>query len=232
MQFNAFGVRGVNTSVRSIACGLAVWTLAGAAPAIGLELSEAIAGIERRYNAPKTMQLLFEQTYTWQGRPPRTERGKLYLQKPRRMRWQYEVPAGKLFLSDGEHVFFYSPNANRVEKMPLKESGDLRTPLAFLMGRLELRRDFREFRSRPEGADLHITAIPKSDQAPYARVEFLVASDFRIRRLVVTGQDRSVMEFRFFEERLNPRLDPGLFVFQAPPDAEFVEMRGEEAAGN
>lgn len=213
-------------------CLLFLSALAGSAPAAALDLSAAIAGIEDRYNAPKTIQLLFEQTYTWQGRPPRTERGKLYLRKPRRMRWEYSAPAGKLFLSDGQFAYFYSPNTSRVEKMPLKESGDLRTPLAFLMGRLDLRRDFREFRSRPQGPDLHITAIPKSDRAPYTQVEFLVAADFRIRRLVVTGQDRSVMDFRFSEERINPPLDPGLFVFHMPPDAEFVEVTEDAIGGN
>ena len=91
-----------------------------------LSVSNAIEGIEKRYNRPRTMQLSFSQTYTWQGRPPRNESGVLYLRKPRRMRWEYDTPPGKLFLSDGKHVYFYSPTAHRVEKMPLKESGDLR----------------------------------------------------------------------------------------------------------
>jgi len=204
-----------------------VLLLAGAAPAASLDLTSAIRGIEQRYNRPRTMALRFEQTYRVPGRPPRTESGKLYLRRPRRMRWDYENPPGKLFLSDGNDVYFYSPAANRVEKMPLKRSGDLRTPLAFLMGRVNLRRDFREFRSRPEGADLHITALPKSDRAPYARVEFVVNSSHQIRRLVVVGQDRSVMEFRFAEEKVNPPLRAGLFQFHLPEGAEFVDLSQE-----
>ena len=191
------------------------------------DLTSAITGIEERYNRPRTMQLVFRQTYTAQGHPPRTESGKLYLQKPRRMRWDYDIPAGKLFLSDGKDVYFYSPAANRVEKMRLKQSGDLRTPLAFLMGKLDLRRDFREFRSRPEGEDLHITALPKSDQAPYTRVEFVVNSSHRIQRLVVAGQDRSLMEFHFSEEKINPPLETGLFGFRMPASAEFVDLTEE-----
>jgi len=185
-----------------------VLLLAGAAPAASLDLTSAIRGIEQRYNRPRTMALR-------------------YLRRPRRMRWDYENPPGKLFLSDGNDVYFYSPAANRVEKMPLKRSGDLRTPLAFLMGRVNLRRDFREFRSRPEGADLHITALPKSDRAPYARVEFVVNSSHQIRRLVVVGQDRSVMEFRFAEEKVNPPLRAGLFQFHLPEGAEFVDLSQE-----
>lgn len=187
----------------------------------------AIDGIEQRYNSPRTMELLFEQTYRGLGRPPRAESGRLYLRKPRRMRWEYAEPAGKLFLSDGQDVYFYSPSSNRVEKMRLKESGDLRTPLAFLMGRVDLRRDFEKFVSRPEGEALRITAFPKSEKAPYSQVEFLVEDGFRIAELVVTGQDQTVMSFRFSGEQVNPALEAGLFEFTMPPGAEFIELIDE-----
>ena len=192
--------------------------------AAGIDVSRTLKGIKDRYNRPRTMQLLFQQTYTGHGRPPRTESGELFLRKPRRMRWEYQIPPGKLFVSDGKHIYFYSPSANRVEKMPLTESGDMRAPLAFLMGRLDFRRDFREFRTRPEGEDVHIVALPKSDRAPYTRVEFLVTPDHRIRRLVVVGQDQSVMEFAFSEEKPNPPLAGNLFQFLVPEGAELVEM--------
>ena len=201
-------------------------------PVLGAGLATVIDGVQRHYNSPKTMQLVFEQTYTYQGRPPRSESGVLYLRKPKRMRWDYGNPKGKLFLSDGKHIYFYSPLTNRVEKMPLKESGDMRTPLAFLIGRLDLRRDFREFRTRPEGEDLHISALPRSKKAPFTKVDFLVSPKFRIKRLVIEGQDRSLMEFRFAGEKVNPPLESGLFQFVMPDGAEFVEMTGAEAGND
>jgi len=206
--------------------------LAGAVlPAIAgaLDIPAAIKGLEARYNRPKTMQLLFNQKYTYQGRPPRSESGTLFLSKPKRMRWDYEDPAGKLFLSDGKSIYFYSPSTRRVEKMPLRESGDMRTPLAFLIGRLDLRRDFREFRSRPEGEDLYLSALPSSKKAPFTKVDFLITPECRIKRLVIVGQDQSLMEFEFSAERINPPLRDGLFEFEMPPGAEFVEMTGDEA---
>jgi outer membrane lipoprotein carrier protein len=200
----------------------------GAAPWLGAaEVSKILDGIEARYNRPQTLQLLFEQTYTAQGRQPRTEQGVLYLRKPGRMRWEYHVPAGKLFLTDGEFAYFYSPAANRVEKMPMKDSGDLRTPLAFLIGRVDLRRDFREFRSRPESRLMHIRALPRSERAPFRSVTFLVGENFEILRLDVEGEDGSTMSFRFSEERLNPPLARDLFRFEPPPGAELVEVRGQ-----
>ena len=63
--------------------------------------------------------------------------GDLYLRKPGKMRWDYKTPAGKLFLSDGKQVYFYNPATNRAEKTKLKETEDMRAPLAFLLGKLD-----------------------------------------------------------------------------------------------
>jgi outer membrane lipoprotein carrier protein len=106
----------------------------------------------------------------------------------------------------------------------MKESGDLRAPLAFLMGRLDFQRDFREFRTKPEGADISIAATPKSARAPYSTVEFVVTPDYRIRLLKVVGQDRSVMTFQLSDEKINPPLDAGLFRFVVPPGVEVVDI--------
>ena len=198
-------------------------------PTAAMDATTAIHGIERHYNHPKTLELFFRQTYTAPGRRPRTESGRLYLRRPRRMRWEYRKPAGKLFLSDGKNVYFYSPAANRVEKMPLKESGDFRTPLAFLLGRVDLERDFREFRSRPEGNSLRVVAIPKSRKAPYTRVVFLVNPSFQIREVTIAGQDGSRMEFQFSGEKVNPPLAAGLFRFVMPAGAELVDVAASKA---
>mgnify|MGYP001045515539 CR=1 FL=1 len=195
-------------------------------PAAGQDLSRLLKAVETRYNRARTLQVLFEQSYSVQGRPRRTEAGELFLRKPGRMRWQYSSPRGKLFLSDGKFIYLYTPDDNRVEKAPLKETEDMRAPLAFLLGRLDFRRDFRRFLSRPDGADTRITAEPKSDQLPYTLVEFVVTPSREIRYLHVTGQDHSVMEFTFSAEKMNPPLADRLFRFTPPPGAELVETTG------
>jgi outer membrane lipoprotein carrier protein len=193
-------------------------------PAAGeFNLTRTLRGVEERYNQAKSLQVSFEQSYSVQGRGKRTESGALAMKKPGRMRWDYAQPEGKLFLSDGKDIYFYSPSANRVEKMRLKESDDMRAPLAFLLGKLDFNRDFREYLIRPEGGRTWVTALPKSDKLPYRQVEFLFSSDYRIERLRVLGQDQSLMEFSFQNERLNPPLEDTRFRFTMPAGAELVE---------
>ena len=202
--------------------------VAGCAWGAAVDTTELLKAVEARYNGARTVQVLFEQTFTAQNRPQRTEAGELFLRKPGRMRWQYTSPKGKLFLSDGKEMYLYTPASNRVEKMKVKESDDLRAPLGFLLGKLDFWRDFQKFTSRPEEADVRITAEPKSDRSPYSQVEFVVTPAREIRYLKVTGQDRSVMEFRFSKEKLDPPLADTLFRFETPPGAEVVNAISEQ----
>jgi outer membrane lipoprotein carrier protein len=181
-------------------------------------------GVEARYNRAKTLRVDFEQRYTSQGRG-RLETGQLVLSKPGRMRWDYAQPAGKVFLSDGKWVWFYSPAVHRAEKARLKESDDLRTPLAFLLGKLDFRSSFRDFEFRESDGEAVLAALPKSERAPFIRVLFAVSADNAIRRLVVEGVDGSVQEFRFANEQLNPKVSEAIFRFAVPAGAEVAEVR-------
>jgi outer membrane lipoprotein carrier protein len=149
--------------------------------------------------------------------------GVLYLRKPGRMRWDYKSPAGKIFLSDGKDVFLYVPGEQRAEKSKLKQSEDMRAPLAFLLGKLDFAKEFKSFQTRQEGANTWIVADPKSDNLAYKKVEFLASPDGEIHRVEVTGQDQSKLDFTFTNERQNVPLAPSLFEFKPPPGVQIVE---------
>jgi outer membrane lipoprotein carrier protein len=200
-----------------------VWLAAGVARPADSSLGRTLQAVEDRYNHAQTLQIAFSQGYTAQGRSWKPESGVLFLRKPGRMRWQYSSPKGKLFLSDGKFVYLVTQDSNRVQKMKAKETEDMRAPLAFLLGRLHFDKDFRNFQSRPEGPDTWITAEPKSPDLAYTKVEFEVTPEFQIRRLLVTGQDRSVQDFHFDQEKLNPPLNAKLFQFELPPGMTLEE---------
>ena len=200
--------------------------LSSVAAAADLDVPLTLKGVEDRYNHTQTLQLSFTETYQ-QGARTRVEKGDLFLRKPGRMRWQYTAPAGKLFVSDGKFIYSYTPQDNRAEKMKLKETEDMRAPLAFLLGRLDFNKDFREFRAHAEDGGVFITAIPKSDKLPYSEVSFLVAPDYSIRRLEVKNQDNSALRFAFENEKKDPALQDSLFRFTPPPGAEYVDASNQ-----
>jgi outer membrane lipoprotein carrier protein len=186
-------------------------------------LDALLKGVETRYNSAKTLQVLFHEDYTPPGRAKRSESGTLVLRKPGRMRWDYDQPKGKLFIGDGKFLWLYTPEDNRAEKMKLKESDDMRAPLAFLLGKLDFSKEFRNLQAKPEGPDVRITAEPSSDNLPYSAVEFLVAPDHHIKVVKVTGFDHSILAFRLDTEVVDPPLNAKLFQFQVPKGAQLVE---------
>jgi len=187
------------------------------------KLAQLLRKVEARYNRAQSLRLDFSETYTSPGHPVQTESGTLHLRKPGRMRWDYSSPAGKVFLSDGKDVYLYTPGDHTAEKSKLKESEDMRAPLAFLLGKLNFEKEFKSFEMRPEGEDTWITAWPKSQNLMYTEVEFLVSPEGSIHRVNVTGQDHSKLDFTFSNEKINAPAPPALFTFHPPPGVEVVE---------
>src|SRR5207253_3005624 len=149
-----------------------------------------LKGVEDRYNKIQTLEVKFTENLTSRGRT-RTDSGTLYLRKKGKMRWEYM--SGTLFISDAKFIYSYYPDEHRAEKMSMKESDDMKAPLAFLLGEVNFERDFGEYRSKPQGNDSQITALPKSDKFPYTEVTFLVRPDFTIRRLDVKLQNNDLI---------------------------------------
>lgn len=186
------------------------------------DLKTILKAVENRYNHARTLQVQFTETYSGQGRPRQNESGQLILRKPGRMRWDYSSPPGKLFLSDGKNVYLYTPESKRVEAMPLKETDDMRAPLAFLLGKLDFGREFRDIQMSSRSGDYWIKATAKSDKLPYDHVEMWITPVYEIHKLIVNGQDSSVLTYQFEREKLNPPVEDRLFQFQMPAGATMV----------
>jgi len=189
----------------------------------GSALDTILKGVEEHYNRAQTLQVSFTESYSGRGRKV-VDKGELFLRKPGRMRWQYSMPAGQLYISDGKYIYSYDPSENRAERMAFKETEDMRAPLAFLLGRLNFQNDFREFRTQPDRENMLVTAIPKSDKLPYSDVTFLVSPDFVIHSLRVKEQTGSTLEFTFDGEKKNPPIPDSMFRFVPPPGVEYVDL--------
>jgi outer membrane lipoprotein carrier protein len=193
--------------------------LALGTPAEPVDLQRTLKGLEDRYNKIQTLQVKFTEKLTQHGRT-HSDAGTLYLRKKGKMRWEYA--SGMLFVSDGKFIYSYYPEEHRAEKMSMKETDDMRAPLAFLLGDVNFERDFGEYHSKPQDGGALITALPKSDKFPYTEVTFLVAPDSTIRRLEVKLQTNDLMVFTFEGEKKNPLLTDALFQF-APPKGVAVD---------
>src|SRR3954454_5706326 len=84
-------------------------------------------------------------THVYEGgvlRKQITERGRLLVKKPGKMRWEYTKPEEKLFVSDGVKMYSYLPQDKQVMVTSVPSDGEATTPALFLAGKANLARDF------------------------------------------------------------------------------------------
>ena len=188
-------------------------------------VNKTIEAVERHYNSLSGLKMGFEQSIEYLGQKRTSESGTLYLLRPGKMRWEYAEPEGKIAISDGKIFRMYNPNTNQVRQVELEAMSDLRAPLSFLLGRMRLRRMFRNLQIEQAGEQKVLIGEGRSGQDFYSRVEFTVdPSNYRITGIRIVGRDESVNAYRFSDEETNPSLEASMFEFEAPPGAEVVPL--------
>ena len=157
----------------------------------------------------------------------RTESGTLWLKKPGKMRWEYRSPREKLFLSDGKVAWFYVPGDQQVRKTPVRKLDDLRSPLAFLLGKTKLEKELEGLSIASDIAptmpgDAVLRGIPKSMADRVSQVILEVAPGDWFRRIVVEEVDGSQTEFVFHDPRENVQVADSQFKFTPPAGVETI----------
>lgn len=106
---------------------IAILTLA-ALPLFAQSDVHAIAAkVDQRYDRLHSLEARFTETYSGAGMT-RSESGSLLLKKPGQMRWDYDQPHPKLFITDGKVAWFYVPGEHQARRTPVKTLDDLRSP--------------------------------------------------------------------------------------------------------
>lgn len=183
--------------------------------------------VDQRYNHLHTLEAQFSETYSGAGMT-RTESGTLTLKKPGRMRWDYDQPRPKMFLTDGTTAWFYVPGERQVRRAPVKQLDDLRSPLRYLLGKTKLEKEFVSLAiatdAKPSNAgDIVLRGVPKGMQERVAQTLVEVTPDGLIIRIVVEELDGSITEFRFLQQKENVQLPDQHFRFTPPPGVEVVQ---------
>jgi outer membrane lipoprotein carrier protein len=207
--------------------------ISGAGRALGLpSLHEVAQAVDQHYDHLRTLQADFTEIYQGTG-IERTESGTLWLKKPGKMYWEYRSPEEKLFISDGKNALLYLPAEKQVRKSSLKELQDLRSPLAFLLGKTKLEKELDGLSFAPnvqtwkaDGAILR--GVPRGMEDRVNQVLIEVTPDHRIARIMIHALDDSVTEYRFSSQREDVQIPDSKFRFSAPAGTETIEDESGE----
>ena len=144
------------------------------------------------------------------------------------MRWQYRSPREKLFLSDGKDAWFYVPGERQVRRTAVKKLDDLRSPLAFLLGKTKLEKELQALSLASDVAplapeDVVLRGVPKSLADRVSQVLLEITPEHWISRIIIEEVDGSVTEYRFTNQRENVAVTDQQFQFAVPDGVEVID---------
>jgi outer membrane lipoprotein carrier protein len=202
-------------------------SLAGALGAQQRDAHAIAEAVDEHYNRLRSLQAEFTETYQGAG-AERVERGTLWLKKPGKMRWEYRSPVEKLFVSDGRDAWFYLPADRQARKTPVKKLDDLRSPLAFLLGKTKLDKELQGLSLAPDkvpedSGDVVLRGVPKAMAGQVSEVLLEITPAKQIRSIQIEQTDGSVTKYRFDGQKENVEVSDKQFVFSPPAGVEMVD---------
>lgn len=178
--------------------------------------------VDVHYNHLASLRTQFTERYTGLG-IDRTETGRLLLKKPGRMRWDYTTPAGKLFVLDGKYAWSYTPGDAQVGRMPAKRVDDLRSPLRFLLGHTQLKKELDRLSITPEPGGYRIAGIPKGLGERVKELVLDTSADGRITKIRLEELDGASTEFTFDRSEENIAIPESEFRYSPPAGVAVAE---------
>jgi len=193
----------------------------------GQDIHQTAHAVDEHYNHLRSLQTDFTEIYRGAG-AERSESGTLWLKKPRKMRWEYRSPREKLFVSDGKAVWFYLPGERQLRKTEFRKLDDLRSPIAFLLGKTKLENELQGLSKVVDQAPLNpantlLRGVPKAMADRVSEVLLEITPSSQLARIVFTEADGATTEFRFADPKEDLDLSDRLFQFSPPPGVETVE---------
>ena len=181
--------------------------------------------VEEALNAVRGLVASFTQTVESAGLPrPQIEKGTVYLLRPGRMRWEYDVPHGKLAIADGRRTHLYLPEERQVLVAPLDTQG-IRAGIALLLNRVDLVGSFAiTWGPGPDGGPRPLMLTPRAPRPEYQYLLLSTGPGHMVRSLTIVEPLGSRVTYRFERVRLVDALEDDLFKFEPPAGIDVQEV--------
>jgi len=195
------------------------WLLAGAllacaAPALAQSAADANGRLDRFLQGLQTLKADFAQEIAARGSEEQHYWGVLYLQRPGRFRWEYQVP-DQLIVADGDTVWLVDRELEQVSRKG-QAAALAGTPAQLLIGGDPPQEHFTIESLGDSGELAWLALIPKARDSEFVRILLGFAED-ELRQLEMVDSFGQLTRFHFSNVARNPPLDPELFRYRAPP---------------
>ncbi len=215
------------------ALGLAVAVL-GRPPALAQESSAAaaLAGLQSWLDGTRTLEARFEQSLVSGALGSGlTERGRVFVERPGRLRFDYVEPERKVAIVDGDRTWLYLAADRQLLLGRLESQADLLPVL--LAGSKPLAQIFDATVETPQArgaGPLRLILVPRDGNSDVGKIVVTLRPPaFALESADVLDAAGNRMEYGFSSVQRNGRLPKGVFAFEAPPGTEISGSHGPES---
>lgn len=151
--------------------------------------------------------------------------GKVYFRRPGKMLWRYQDPKGQLILADGEYLYYYQPEEKQVIKSRLSKAFLSDTPLSFMLGIGDLKRDFNGTLMGSQTEHYVIQLTPKVELGGVGELRLGVKKgDFDILWARIEDAVGNVTTIHFSGMRRGVGFADSLFRLEVPEGVDVIEF--------
>ncbi len=214
--------------MKSVVAGLFFLVLVSGPASPGQDAErDILARTEQTLAGLDSFQADFEQSYfSMTVSTPLREKGRLFYQKPGRMRWEYRGGSSQIVVLNDGVMETFVPEENQLIRQKIPEEQADGAIIGLLSGRAGLTEAYRVENSPFPGAkgpvhQLKLTPLEEGETA-YLLVE-IDARTYFLRRVILFDWAGNKNEFTFSRLKTNPRLGPDVFTIKIPDGCEIID---------
>jgi outer membrane lipoprotein carrier protein len=242
------GLAPAPSPARHVVTSVPILMAPGATP---LQPDQVVDQVQKFYASINQVTAQFRQTVTYDtfGSTKQSD-GKLWIQKPGKMRWDYyetkkdkvdpkkqKVEVKKSFISNGAYLYMVEHDNKQVTKKNL-QNDLMPVAVSFLYGKGDLKAEFTAEidKTGKYGTkdDVVLKLTPKKPSAQYKNL-FLVVSttDYHVTQSVIIDSSNNINHFRFYAPDFKAPISAGSFEFDERSvknyrvvDADQIQQQG------
>ncbi len=218
---------------KSLVCLLLVFLTLEARPAkpaatpgtvgtASLDAHAVLASIRKAYSSSPSVNCTFVQTYAPAGfAETAPETGRLILQAPDRVRFDYDGPEGKVFTFDGKFARQYVAADRQLVLRTLRPEERARLPLVFLESTEELLARYSARAAPTDTGLVELTLTPRAGGDPKSLM-LLVAATGDVKRLILVDAAGNRTAFTFTQKMSGPKRPDSDFALAPPAGTKIL----------
>jgi len=189
------------------------------------DLSTVLDKIQQTYERTRALTAHFDQVATLTSlNRQQTSSGRVYIEKPHSIRWEYTQPDAQTILYDGTTLRIYTPKRHQLLQSVVDENNRTNIALLFLAGVGKLRESFAvTLLSSPEPQLVYLLLMPRSSQAGFAELHIAVnTQSYFVEKLLIHDSIGNLTEIRLSSLESPTALPAKTFELAIPPDTEIL----------